>query len=41
MKVDEHFLDKFPRYAAAYDVVILGNGDISYVNELLLELTSQ
>ena len=33
------FLKKFTDYAKAYDVVVLGDGDLSYVNELLYEIT--
>ncbi|KAG5191142.1 pyrimidine 5'-nucleotidase-domain-containing protein [Tribonema minus] len=39
LKMEEDFLDKFPRYAQAFDVVVVGNGDLSYVNELLYEVT--
>lgn len=38
LKLDEHVLDKLPRYAQAYDVVILGDGDMSYANEILHEV---
>lgn len=40
LKVDEHLMDKLPRYAQAYDVVVIGDGDMSYPNEILHELTS-
>lgn len=38
LKLDEHVLDKLPRYAQAYDVVIIGDGDMSYANEILHEI---
>lgn len=38
LKLDEHMLDKLPRYAQAYDVVIIGDGDMSYANEILHEI---
>ncbi|CBN75751.1 Cytosolic 5\'-nucleotidase III-like protein A (cN-III-like protein A) [Ectocarpus siliculosus] len=38
LKLDGHVLDKLPRYAQAYDVVILGDGDMSYANEILHEV---
>eukprot|EP00904_Undaria_pinnatifida_P013926 jgi/Undpi1/9664/HiC_scaffold_27.g12120.m1 len=38
LKLDEHILDKLPRYALAYDVVIIGDGDMSYANEILHEI---
>jgi hypothetical protein len=39
LKMDADFLAKLPRFAAAFDVVVLGDGDMSYVNEILLEVT--
>ncbi|CAN0145968.1 unnamed protein product [Scytosiphon promiscuus] len=38
LKLDEHVLDKLPRYAQAYDVLIIGDGDMSYANEILHEV---
>lgn len=38
LKLDEHIMEKLPRYAQAYDVVIVGDGDMSYTNEILHEL---
>ncbi|CAM9805182.1 unnamed protein product [Ectocarpus sp. 4 AP-2014] len=38
LKLDGHVLEKLPRYAQAYDVVILGDGDMSYANEILHEV---
>lgn len=38
LKLDEHLMDKLPRYAQAYDVVVIGDGDMSYVNEILHEV---
>ena len=32
------FLKEFTDYAKAHDVIILGDGDLSYVNELLYEM---
>lgn len=40
LKLDEHVLDRLPRYAQAYDVVILGDGDMSYANEILHEVVA-
>ncbi|CAM9199634.1 unnamed protein product [Choristocarpus tenellus] len=39
LKLDEHMLEKLPRYAQAYDVVVVGDGDMSYANEILHEIT--
>ncbi|CAM9618906.1 unnamed protein product [Ascophyllum nodosum] len=38
LKLDEHVMEKLPRYAQAYDVVIIGDGDMSYTNEILHEI---
>lgn len=38
LKLDEHVLEKIQRYAEAYDVVIIGDGDMSYANEILHEV---
>ncbi|CAN0094755.1 unnamed protein product [Phaeothamnion confervicola] len=40
LKMDEDFLDKFPQYAQAFDAVVLGDGDMAFVNEILHEITS-
>eukprot|EP01084_Bolivina_argentea_P106639 190780_1 len=39
LKMDENFLEKLPRYAELFDVVILGDGDMAFPNELLYEVT--
>lgn len=40
LKLDEHLLEKLPRYASEFDIVILGDGDLSVVNEFLHDITS-
>ena len=39
LKMDGDFLSKLPRYSASFDVVIIGDGDMSYANEILHEVT--
>jgi len=41
LKLDEHFQEKFAEFSNRFDVVVVGDGNLSFVNEILLEITSQ